>query len=164
MLHPKLILSPIDFSDSSLEALDTARDMAGRYGSAILLVHVVPVIPKLPSDVSIFNEGTYEKDLLRDAEQRLTALAEKLKTEGITARTTVGLANDAAMEILRTADAEKVDLIVIATHGLTGWRRLAFGSVTDKIVRTADCPVLVLRKNAAAEPEHVEEKSASASA
>jgi Universal stress protein family len=47
------------------------------------------------------------------------------------------------MEILRTADAERVDLIVIATHGLTGWRRLAFGSVTDKIVRTADCPVRV---------------------
>jgi nucleotide-binding universal stress UspA family protein len=90
VLHPKLILSPIDFSDSSLEALDTARDIAGRYGSAILLVHVVPVIPKLPSDVSIFNEGTYEKDLLRAAEQHLTALAEKLKTEGITARTTVG--------------------------------------------------------------------------
>lgn len=164
MLQPKLILSPIDFSDSSLEAVDTARDIAGRYGAAILLVHVVPVIPKLPSDVSIFKEGTYEQDLIRDAERRLTELAEKLKTEGIAARTTVGLANDAAMEILRTAEADRADLIVIATHGLTGWRRLAFGSVTDKIVRTADCPVLVLRKSAAAKAETAEEKSASVSA
>jgi nucleotide-binding universal stress UspA family protein len=164
MLHPKLILSPIDFSDSSLEALDTARDIASRYGAAMLLAHVVPFIPKLPSDVSIFNEGTYEQDLIHNAEQRLNELAEKLKTEGITARTVVGLANDAAMEILRTAEQEHADLIVIATHGMTGWRRLAFGSVTDKVVRTADCPVLVLRKSAAAASEPTEEKSASATA
>jgi nucleotide-binding universal stress UspA family protein len=164
MLHPKLILSPIDFSDSSLEALDTAHDIASRYGAAMLLVHVVPVIPKLPSDVSIFNEGTYEQDLIHNAEQRLNELAEKWKSEGITARTVVGLANDAAMEILRTAEQQHADLIVIATHGMTGWRRLAFGSVTDKVVRTADCPVLVLRKSAAPASEPTEAKSASASA
>jgi nucleotide-binding universal stress UspA family protein len=164
MLHPKLILSPIDFSDSSLEALDTARDIASRYGSAMLLVHVVPVIPKLPSDVSILNEGVYEQDLIHNAEQRLNELADKLKAAGIAARALVGLANDAAMEILRTAEQEHADFIVIATHGMTGWRRLAFGSVTDKVVRTADCPVLVLRKSAAVKPEPAEEKSASATA
>jgi len=65
------------------------------------------------------------------------------------------------MEILRTAEHENADLIVIATHGMTGWRRLAFGSVTDKVVRTADCPVLVLRKSAAQQSEPAE-KSASA--
>ena len=164
MLHPKLILSPIDFSDSSLEALDAARDIASRYSSAMLLVHVVPVIPKLPSDVSIFNEGTYEQDLILSAQQRLNELAAKLTAEGIPARAIVGLANDAAMEILRTAEQEHADFIVIATHGMTGWRRLAFGSVTDKVVRTADCPVLVLRKSAAAESQPAKEKSATATA
>ena len=54
------------------------------------------------------------------------------------------------MEITRVAESEKADLIVIATHGLTGWRRLAFGSVTDKLVRTAACSVLVLRAEVAA--------------
>ena len=54
------------------------------------------------------------------------------------------------MEIIRVAESEKADLIVIATHGLTGWRRLAFGSVTDKLVRTAACSVLVLRAEVAA--------------
>jgi nucleotide-binding universal stress UspA family protein len=43
------------------------------------------------------------------------------------------------------AESKKVDLIVIAAHGMTGWRKLAFGSVTDKVVRTADCAVLLLR-------------------
>jgi nucleotide-binding universal stress UspA family protein len=161
-MNPKLILSPIDFSDSSLEALDVARDIASRYGSQILLVHVVPVIPKLPDNVGIFEEGAYEKDLIHSAEQRLADLVAKLKEQGTVARSTVGLANDAAMEILRTAEHEQADLIVIATHGMTGWRRLAFGSVTDKVVRTADCPVLVLRKSASAQSEPAAEKSATA--
>ena len=164
MMNPKIILSPIDFSDSSLEALDVAGDIATRYGSAVVLVHVVPFIPKLPGDVSIFHEGDYERGLIGDAEQRLRGLAAKLKEKGITARTTVGLANDAAMEILRTAEHEHADLIVIATHGMTGWRRLAFGSVTDKVVRTAECPVLVLRKSASANAGDTEEQSTSAAA
>ncbi len=164
MMNPKIILSPIDFSDSSLEALDVARDVASRYGSVIVLVHVVPFIPKLPGDVSIFHEGDYERGLIKEAQQRLDDLAAKLKEQGITARTTVGLANDAAMEILRAAEHEHANLIVIATHGMTGWRRLAFGSVTDKVVRTAECPVLVLRKSASSNAGDTEEKSASAAA
>jgi nucleotide-binding universal stress UspA family protein len=149
MLLPKLILSPIDFSKDSLEALDVAVDVARRYGSEVLLVHVVPVIPKIPGDVSILHEGQYERQLIQNAEQELQDLAKQVRERGPQARTAVGLANDAAMEILRTAEQEKADLIVIATHGMTGWRRLAFGSVTDKVVRTAECPVLVLRKSAA---------------
>ena len=153
MLQVKRILSPIDFSADSLEALETAEDLASRYSAEIMLVHVVAFIPKLPDDISILDEGEYEQELIKDAQQRLDDLAAKAKKKGLQARTAVGQANDAAMEIVRTAEQEKADLIVMATHGMTGWRRLAFGSVTDKVVRTADCPVLVLRKNAAAESE-----------
>jgi nucleotide-binding universal stress UspA family protein len=164
MLSPKLIMSPIDFSESSLEALDVAQDLATRYGSELLLVHVVPVIPKLPENVSIFSEGGYERELIQNSEQRLAELAGELQQKGVRARTAVGLADDAAMEIVRTAEQEKADLIVIATHGMTGWRRLAFGSVTDKVVRTVECPVLVLRKAATDESEEQGAKSASAGA
>src|ERR1700722_167803 len=160
MLLPKRILSPIDFSEDSLGAFDVAQDVATRYGSELMLVHAVSVRPKLPADISIFRGGQYEQELIKDAEGRLEELAQKARAKGLQVRTAVGLANDTAMEILRTADQEEVDLIVIAPHGMTGWRRLAFGSVTDKVVRTADCPVLVLRKNAA---EH-SEKATSASA
>jgi nucleotide-binding universal stress UspA family protein len=148
MLPPKVILSPIDFSDPSHEALDVAADLAARFGSELLLVHVVPVVPKLPSGVSIFKEGEYERELIQDAEKRLAEFVKKYVENGIKSRSVAGQANDAAMEIVRTAEHEDVDLIVIATHGMTGWRRLAFGSVTEKVVRTSSCPVLVLRARA----------------
>jgi nucleotide-binding universal stress UspA family protein len=52
----------------------------------------------------------------------------------------------AAEQIANMAVAEKSDLIVIATHGLTGWRRFVFGSVTEKVVRLAQCPVLTIQQ------------------
>jgi nucleotide-binding universal stress UspA family protein len=148
MLPPKLILSPIDFSHPSTEAMKTAADLADQFKAELCLVYVVPALPKLPADVSIFKEGEYEQKLHADAARRLGSLVEKLKERGIQARSIVGTANDVGMELLRIAEQEKADLIVIATHGMTGWRRLAFGSVTEKVVRTADCPVLVLRARA----------------
>ena len=69
---------------------------------------------------------------------------------GVAARSVVGTANDVSMELLRIAEHSGVDMIVIATHGMTGWHKLAFGSVTDKVVRLAACPVLVLRVQAEA--------------
>ena len=161
MMQPKLVLSPIDFSDSSREALDVAADVAKRYGSAVLLLHAVPVIP---DDASILHESTEEDGRIEDARQRVQELADNLKHQGLQARATIGLANDAASEILRVAKAENVDLIVIATHGMTGLRHLAFGSVTEKVVRTANCPVLVLRKNAATESGDAGAKATSAAA
>jgi nucleotide-binding universal stress UspA family protein len=56
-----------------------------------------------------------------------------------------GLANDVGMEILRIGARHKADLIVIATHGMTGWKDVAFGSVAEKVVRAATGSVLVLR-------------------
>lgn len=52
---------------------------------------------------------------------------------------------DAASEIVRIAEEENVDMIVIATYGMTGWRRVAFGSVAERVVRLAKCPVLTTR-------------------
>jgi nucleotide-binding universal stress UspA family protein len=150
MLSPKLILSPIDFSPLSLEALDVAQDLAKKYGSAILLLHIVPIMPDLPDKVSILHEGTYEKDLIHNAEDRLKDLAAKLQEDGIKASMKVGIANDAATEIVE--DSEGADLIVISAHGMTGWRSIAFGSVAEKVVHEATCPVLVLRAKGASEP------------
>jgi nucleotide-binding universal stress UspA family protein len=145
MFPPKLIMSPIDFSDPSNEALKTAVDMAALYGAELCLVHVVPVIPKLPSVTAFFHEGQYEEELLKDARKQLEETAAKLSERGGKAKIEVGMANDVSMELLRIAEHNHVDLIVISTHGMTGWHRLAFGSVTEKVVRLATCPVLVLR-------------------
>ena len=145
MLPPKLILSPIDFSDPSHEALDTAADLAAGVGAELLLVHVVAMLPRLPSPATIFNEAEFEQELHKDAEKRLALLADKLRARGLKVRTEVGTANDVGMELIRIGDHNKADLIVIATHGMTGWHRLAFGSVTEKVVRLSHLPVLVLR-------------------
>jgi nucleotide-binding universal stress UspA family protein len=147
MLPPKVIVSPIDFSNHSQEALQTAADLAKQFGSQLLLVHAVPAITKLPSATSIFHEAEYEQELHKDAGQRLQKLAGEFAAKGLQVRTEVGIANDVGMEILRIAEHNSADLIVIATHGMTGWHRLAFGSVTEKVVRLASCPVLVLRAN-----------------
>ena len=162
MIPPKLVLSPIDFSDSSLNAFDTATNIASRYDAELLLMHAVPVVPVLPESVSILKEGSYEKDLIQSAENQLKDLAKKASERGVRARTAVGLANDAAMEIIRTAENEKVDLIVIATHGMTGWRAFAFGSVAEKVVKTGECPVLVLRSRQADESAKLEAKAVAA--
>jgi nucleotide-binding universal stress UspA family protein len=145
MLPPKRILSPLDFSDSSRQALDTAAELASLMNAELLLVHVVPMLPRLPSPATIFNEAEFEQELHKDAEKRLSDLTNKLVAKGSKARYEVGTANDVGMEIIRIAEHNKADLIVIATHGMTGFHRLAFGSVTEKVVRVSALPVLVLR-------------------
>jgi nucleotide-binding universal stress UspA family protein len=152
MLPPKRILSPLDFSDPSNEALNTAADLASRFGTELLLVHVVAMLPRLPSPATIFNEAEFEQELHKDGVQRLHELDRKLTAKGVKVRSEVGTANDVGMEIIRLAEHNNVDLIVIATHGMTGWHRLAFGSVAEKVVRPAACPVLLLRAEAAEKP------------
>jgi nucleotide-binding universal stress UspA family protein len=145
MLPPKLILAPVDFSDYSQDAARTAADLCSQFGGELLLVYAVPAIPTLPSATEIFREADYEAELRKEAERRLKALATELGAKGVSVRTEIGVANDVGMEILRIAEHRGVDLIVIATHGMTGWHRLVFGSVAEKVVRLAACPVLVLR-------------------
>ena len=151
MLPPKLVLSPIDFSNPSREALETAARLASQTGAELLLVHVVPALPKLPSATALFNEAEFERELQRDAERRLADLATEFSEKGLKVRTEIGTANDVGMELIRIADHNSADLIVIATHGMTGWHRLAFGSVTEKVVRLSSLPVLVLRAKHAEE-------------
>jgi nucleotide-binding universal stress UspA family protein len=151
VLPPKLIMSPIDFSEPSQDALKTATDLAASFGAELFLVHVVPAIPKLPSASTIFHEGEYERQLHQDAQKQLDEMVRAIGRRGVAARSEVGTANDVSMELLRIAEHNGVDLIVIATHGMTGWHKLAFGSVTDKVVRLATCPVLVLRAQAQSE-------------
>ena len=149
MIPPKLILAPIDFSDASRAALDVAADMASRFGAELLLVYVVPAIPDLPKDVSIFKEGEYDKSLENKDGQRLKDLAATVANKNVKVRTELGSGNDVGMELIRIAESEHADLIVIATHGMTGWREFAFGTVAEKVLKQGECPVLLLRAKAA---------------
>jgi nucleotide-binding universal stress UspA family protein len=145
MFQPKVVLAPTDFSDPSREAVETAASVAARFGATLVLVHVVPMIERLPAGVSIFKEADYEQRLRDDAGSRIAELSAKFARAGISVQSEVGIANDVAMEILRIAERHETELIIIATHGMTGWNKLVFGSVAEKVVRLAQAAVLVLR-------------------
>ena len=144
MLPVKKILCPIDFSGASQTALRTAAEFAQQFQTELILLHVVPVVPPLIGDPNYaFSVPEYETALHTDAQRQLTALGDNIVPKGTTVRTLVGH-GDAGGEIVRLADAEAVDLIVIATHGMTGWRHVMFGSVAEKVVRLARRPVLTV--------------------
>jgi nucleotide-binding universal stress UspA family protein len=87
----------------------------------LLLVHIVPAIPVLPEGVSIFKEGEFDSELHEKAAKQLQKLASTLANKNLSVRTEVGTANDVGMELVRIAEHDNVDMIVIATHGMTGW-------------------------------------------
>jgi nucleotide-binding universal stress UspA family protein len=162
MLPPKLILAPIDFSEASRDALNVAADMASRFAAELLLVHVVPAVSDLPAAVSIFKEGAYDQSLVDAATQQLSELAATLTPKNIKVSTEVGTSNDVGMELVRIAKHSGADMIIIATHGMTGWREMAFGTVAEKVVKQAECPVLVLRAKTAKDADQKEKAASSA--
>lgn len=153
MLPVRRILVTTDFSDTSLEAYPVAVELASHFGSELVMVHVLPLDAPTPWDIPPYADfglaalpiPEYETQVKDEVERRLANAAAKGAPAGMKVRTLVGR-GDAAAEVARLALAEKIDLIVLATHGWTGWRHLVFGSVAEKILREAPCPVLSIRK------------------
>ena len=140
MLPVKKILCPTDFSDPAGECIEAASELAQHFGAELVVLHVVPVIPTLPPDPNyVFKIPEYEQYLHADAEKQLRQVRERLAAKKVSVRTLL-THGAAAEEIVTSAKKENADLIVIATHGATGWQRLVFGSVTEKVVRLAECP------------------------
>jgi nucleotide-binding universal stress UspA family protein len=146
MLPIKLILCPTDFSGPACTCVRTASELAEHFGAELLLVNIVPAVPSLPPDPNyVFKIPEYGKYLHADAEKQLRKIREELVGKNVKVRTRVGHGS-AAEEIVLIAKTEGADLIVIATHGSTGFERWVFGSVAEKVVRLAECPVLTVRQ------------------
>jgi universal stress protein A len=147
MLPFKRILCPTDFSEPAGQAVQVAVEMARHCQSRLFLVHVVPPVPvpyqPLASPGPAFDVTTYLGELTETSKKTLKAYAEVRVPPEVMADLRVS-AGDPALEILRQAQELEADLIVIATHGHGGWRRFLFGSVAEKVVRQATCPVLVI--------------------
>ena len=146
MLPLTKILWPTDFSKASYEALRTADELALHFSAELILVHAIPPVPLIPAyDTPAGVVGaSYLKEIEGTAKESLDKVARERVSAEITSRQVVVLGNPAD-EIVTTADEVKADLIVIATHGLTGWRRFLFGSVAEKVIRMAPCPVLSIQ-------------------
>jgi len=146
MLPIKKILCPTDFSEPSYEALKRADELAMHFSAELILVHVVPPIPIIPStDVpEEVHTPSYPLDLESKARDTLQRVVESYVSHETKANAMV-LHGNVADEIVKAAEHEDVDILVTATHGLTGWQRLLFGSVAEKVIRLAPCPVLSIQ-------------------
>lgn len=148
------VLVPIDFSTYTEHTLNYATQFAKQLQANVTLLHVVD----LPTMV---HQGLdpYLIKLKATAKQLLDRCAQRLHEAGL-ATTPVLSYGVPFQEIIDFANAEKVDLIIIGTHGRTGLRHVLLGSVTERVVRLAACPVLVTRlpahEGGAEKPEAVE--------
>jgi nucleotide-binding universal stress UspA family protein len=140
---PQRILVPVDFSDSSARALQYAAERAAESSGSLIIVHVVP------ADYGWLGIGRDEsrdldRSLQRQAADRLRAFANKHVGDNMTADLEVRIGQPAE-EIIAAANESKCDSIVMSTRGLTGLDRYLLGSVADRVVRLAPCPVVLVR-------------------
>lgn len=146
MVPFKKILWPTDFSEPSFKALRAADELAVHFGAHLYAVHVVaPIpVPSAPAGPTSFNISVYKENLDASAKKGLQDVVENRISQKVE-KTPLVVHGNAADEIVRVADEKRVDLIVIATHGLTGFRHFIFGSVAEKVVRISNHPVLTIR-------------------
>lgn len=141
---PTKILVPIDFSPSSQAALEVSMDLARHFHAEIYLVNVIPFFP-----VTTFPDFVPDEPFLlearKQAEKNLAKCHAILTSKGITTKSIVEVGNDVVDNILDVIDREHIDLVVISTHGISGWHPLIFGSIASKVVKLVQCPLLLLR-------------------
>ncbi|HEV8440331.1 MAG TPA: universal stress protein [Methylomirabilota bacterium] len=140
------ILVPTDFSDCAEDAWSLAQRLGGAVGAELLLAHVLVEAP-------LYDESPFSMDRARNVyegarkwvESSLEGWASKARSHGLTVR--VALRTGAPyQEIVALATEERADLVVMGTHGRGGLERALMGSVTDRVVRLAPCPVLTVRR------------------
>jgi nucleotide-binding universal stress UspA family protein len=148
MIEIQCIVCPIDFSEFSQHALDCAVAIARRYKSRVIALHVfaewpaVDVIPSLRTQAlqSVSLKDVGREELMRQL-QRVVA---RRPAHDVHIEARLEEAPDVHREILAQADVLKADLIVIGSHGRSGFERILLGSTTEKVLRKATCPVMVV--------------------
>jgi nucleotide-binding universal stress UspA family protein len=142
----KRICCPIDFSDASRAAMEVAADLARRFGAELLLLHAYPIPGYTFPDGSIVASPKMMQELADQAQRHLEEWrvdAERLVgAPRVAAEKGVG---EPAAEIVSFARERGVDLLVLGTHGRTGLEHALMGSIAERVVRRAHCPVLTVR-------------------
>lgn len=138
MVQIRRVLCPVDFSDFSRHALHHAAAVAEWYESELIVLHVFANLPSVDVPPTQLSDGAREvlvTEMRRFVGQR---------PSGLSVKVVVQEALDVRYEILAQTEALKADLLVIGSHGRSGFERLLLGSVTEKVMRMAPCPVMVV--------------------
>ncbi|MFH7326387.1 universal stress protein [Desulfurivibrio sp. C05AmB] len=138
------ILVPVDFSRNSCKVLRSAGGLAKSFGAQLSVVFVVQsfddysgfFVPHVPI-------SQLEEEMVLNAEDKMQSFVKECLEPETPVQTRV-LAGDVAESIVDHAADTGIDLIVIGTHGYKGMERVLFGSVAEKVVKTAPCPVLTI--------------------
>jgi universal stress protein A len=141
----KKILCPVDFSDGSRHSIETAAKIADEAGAELIITNVLG-LPVYYMVEPIAYPASFVTDLVSAAEASLAQWKVEAERLGATRVGTELLRGDPAHEIVELAKRGAFDLIVIGTHGRTGLKHVFLGSVAEKVVRHASCPVLVVRR------------------
>lgn len=143
MKEIKKILVPVDFSENSAKLLQSAGFFAEKFQAAITVVFVMQTfddysgffVPHMPI-------AQFEDEMRQNAEKKMHSFIAETVPGG--APESIVLHGDIAEEIIRYAEQQSMDLIIMGTHGYKGLEKVLFGSVADKVVKLSSCPVLTI--------------------
>ena len=140
----KHILVPTDFSEYADYALDYAIEIAKAFTAHLTFLHVIHLTPLAMGDIGVSGLVPYLEEIETDAQQRMQTLLNRVHQEGLQGETAIvqGVPFQAIVDM---AESQHIDLIVMGTHGRTGLTHVLMGSVAERVVRMAPCPVLVTR-------------------
>lgn len=144
MIRFERILCPTDFSKFSFRAADYGVALARHYDGEVHFLHVIPAALMHPDQYPYVAQPVMpDPEVRQRATDRLDAFVALSRTEGV--RTRFSVQEGAAVDtILDTAEKDEAQLICLGTHGREGFERLVLGSVTEKVLRKAKCPVLTV--------------------
>ena len=146
------ILVPVDFSAHSEKAIRYATTLANKFGARVSLLHVVEdpfVTGAWQAEVFVPNIPELLNDLIKSAQTRMAERKKDLASHGFVIETAV-ITGRPATAIVEHASTGKFDVIVMGTHGRTGLSHALLGSVAERVVQKAPCPVLTVRESAPA--------------
>ncbi|PJF43871.1 MAG: universal stress protein [Phototrophicales bacterium] len=141
------IMVPLDGSDFAEEALPHALKLAEAFNSELYLVQVVlsPAMIAVPYDISYQFSESYRAAALKEAHDYMSHIAERYKEQFPNRIHTKVIEGSVADSLLEYADFNGIDLIVMATHGRSGISRWVLGSVAERLLRSAKCPIFLVR-------------------
>ena len=139
-LPKQTVVVPVDFSEPSLAAVDAALELV-ESPAHVKVIYVLPVLS--PAEPGVIWDTLSDESRCEHATQALDEQFSDKKYGGLDLRAVVG---DPGHKITEFAEEISADLIVLPSHGRTGLKRILIGSVAERVVRLAHCPVLVLRQ------------------